>query len=523
MAGKYDYRNVYPSRQPTPQPVYTVEQNYKPYDNTQRYSNSEVSFSLDNVTVEDPPDGGIMACLVIFGCTILHICNEIVYFIVYDNIVFANFRNLKNATAVDAYTEFMVFEDVRLGGELVAAVFSIYVGYRVVSMFGSACVLAGFLAASFVTPSKDTELMGFLAGFLGGIGCSFWRFTAYVAIMEYFKKHRMLALVLSGFGRVIGIFIGYGVLTKPFMQIRDSTVPASEINKMLSWQNYYRCQLVMAGVAFFASIFIKPLSLIKSRRDCAWLLRMQSTSLCRPGMLALLLAVYFFYYLGESLPSTTLLYWMNWENYSTNNILGTIFALACGVLLGYILVGFWPRKTKLFDTFLWMGIICLLIGLLTLQLPVFKPPNISYVCAYAIILAACQVMFEVLIRYVIPIGFGRQYIRWIEGLLGIMACGATVANNFIAQALADISPGHFKHIFYFAGSAFVGAGIIAVAVTRIAIFVKIHDVNHEADRADAHVGDRSELTERPRSQLHSVSRSEMEPSPSRYYYGYQYR
>lgn len=46
-----------------------------------------------------------------------------------------------------------------------------------------------------------------------------------------------------------------------------------------------------------------------------------------------------------------------------------------------------------------------------------------------------SVMFETILRYVIPIGFGRQYIRWIEGLLGLMAGIATIANNFIAGEL----------------------------------------------------------------------------------------
>jgi len=33
---------------------------------------------------------------------------------------------------------------------------------------GAFCVLGGFLGASFVTPSEEIELMGFLVGFLGG-------------------------------------------------------------------------------------------------------------------------------------------------------------------------------------------------------------------------------------------------------------------------------------------------------------------------------------------------------------------
>lgn len=75
----------------------------------------------------------------------------------------------------------------------------------------------------------------------------------------------------------------------------------NEIEDMTEWETYYRCQLVPAGVAFLASLVITPLALIKGRRhsDCAWFLRIRSTRICRPGMLFLVMCVYFLYYLGN--------------------------------------------------------------------------------------------------------------------------------------------------------------------------------------------------------------------------------
>lgn len=52
--------------------------------------------------------------------------------------------------------------------EIIAAFASVFVGFRVVAVFGSICVGAGFLGAAFVKPSDEIELMGFLVGFLGG-------------------------------------------------------------------------------------------------------------------------------------------------------------------------------------------------------------------------------------------------------------------------------------------------------------------------------------------------------------------
>ncbi|XP_053405240.1 uncharacterized protein LOC128558932 [Mercenaria mercenaria] len=515
-------RYGYSSRAPLPPPVYTIEErrpaDYR-YVKRRDLAPSESSWTSEyrRYTVEDPPDGGTWAWLVVLACGILHLCNELVFYLFYDTIVINQYRAIRGVVK-DTYTEFMVFEDIRLTGEIVAACVSVFVGYRVVAAFGSICVGAGFLAASFVDPSEEIELMNFLVGFLGGIGCSFWRFAAYVAVMEYFKKHRMAALILSGFGRVIGIFIGYAVLTKPLQDVWDSTTTTSEIEDMTEWETYYRCQLVPAGVAFIASLVITPLTLIKGRRtgDCAWFLRIRSTRVCRAGMLLLVVCVYFLYYLGESLPSTHIIYWMKGVGFSTNHILGALFAFACGVLAGYLLLAFWPKTKKLYGSMLWMGALSLLIGLLTLQLPVFTNNYISYVATYSVLLGGSQVMFEILLRYVIPIAFGRQYIRWIEGLLGLMAGIATIANNFIAEELAERSPDFIKNVFYFAGAGFVAAGVLAVVVIQLAMCLQFSDRNRERDYPPGPMP--VEIVEKvPRE------RRRRDDSPPRYYHGYQYR
>lgn len=515
-----------------PVPVYTIEDPRRPaeYKHYKRRGSetSSSSWTSDDRrrTVEDPPDGGAWAWIIVLACAILHICDQVVYFLFYDSIVIADFRNhlrlLQGLKPTDTYTEFMVFEDIRFIGEIVAAVASVYIGYRVVAVFGSCCVIAGFLAASFVTPSKEIELMGFLVGFLGGIGCSFWRFTAFVAIMEYFKKHRMTALILSGFGKVIGIFIGYAVISRPLQDIRDNTTSIADIESMTPWTTYYRCELVPAGVAFFVSMLITPLPLARSRRagDCAWFLRIRSTSLCRVGMLALVFAVYLLYYFGESLPSTTIIYWMTREGFSTNHILGALFAIACGVFLGYILLAFWPLKKKLYGTLLWMGLYCLLMGMITLIFPVYTSPYISYVAAYGIIHAAAQVMFETVLRYVIPIGFGRQYIRWVEGLLGLAAGAATIPNNFIIKdALWGRAPGYLDNVYYFAGSFYLGAGLLAVATVQLAICLKFKDRNRE--REESQMLPPPEVSRM--SRMSGARGSRRDESPPRYYHGYQYR
>lgn len=67
--------------------------------------------------MEYPPDGGVRAWLIVLACAVLHICSELTYFVFYDTIEIARVRNPRLLpTPKDTYTEFMVFEDVRLAG-----------------------------------------------------------------------------------------------------------------------------------------------------------------------------------------------------------------------------------------------------------------------------------------------------------------------------------------------------------------------------------------------------------------------
>lgn len=527
---------MYASR--IPPPVYTVTAEI---DRPRRYherrresvSDSEsTSYTRHKWTVEDPPDGGVWAWIIVLACGVLHLCSELVYYIFYDTIVIGRFRNLRlvafDLSPESTYDDFQVFEDVRLAGVFIAAIASVFIGYRVVAMFGSLLVLAGFLSASFVTPGDNIELMGFLVGFLGGLGCACWRFTAIVAVLEYFKKWRMTALILSGFGRVIGIFIGYAILSAPLTKLRDPDTTKPDIEDMTHWHIYFKCVCAPAGVAFFTSLVITPLPLIKDHRhirDCVDALKLRSLSFCRGGILILTLLVYGLYYFGESLPMTDLIYWMDGifdlkgsgPSFTTEHILIAIFLYPCGATIGYIILAFWPAKKRFHGTMITMGSILLILGLLTLQLPMFYSPYVSYVAAYTAILGVLQVVFETILRWVIPIAFSRQYIRWVEGLLGLFAGSTTIANNFIADSL-DEEDGGIANVFYFAGSAFLLAGLIAVVVVNVKRCFRVKDMNLEKDvpllrrRGKSHYITEGELRE-----------SRREDDQKRFYYNYQYR
>ena len=75
---------------------------------------SESSYA--RYTVENPPDGGVRAWLIVLACAVLHICSELVYFMFFNTIQIARNRNMRLTEPVDTYMEFMVFENVRFGG-----------------------------------------------------------------------------------------------------------------------------------------------------------------------------------------------------------------------------------------------------------------------------------------------------------------------------------------------------------------------------------------------------------------------
>lgn len=541
------------STRPPPPIVYTVDsgdpyvyEDRRAYRKRRRRPSSEdtSSYSSRGRNVEEAPDGGIRAWLTVLACAVLHLCAELVYFVFYDTIVISRFRNLRLAipdgAIDDTYDEFQVFEDVSYTGAIVAAVISVYLGYRVVGVLGGICIFTGFLAAAIIdNPQDHWEWYGFLVGFLGGLGVSFWRFTANVAIMEYFVRHRMIAIILAGFGRAAGTFAGYGILSTHFKVSLDADSTKDDITSLHRWTIFFYCQLVMAGVGVIASLVIKPLSLeLGGRRlGCAWMLRIRDTHVCRGGMLLLLLAVYYIYYLGLTLPMTDLIYHMVASSFSTTHVLIAIFLYACGITLGYILLAFWPKKKKMYGSLLWMGLLALIMGLITLQVPILRNHYISYLATFTAIFGACSTMFEAILRHVIPIAFGRQYIRWIEGLLGLMAGGATIANNYIARELRTMDPDglcagngllykttlmykeftmkYYCNDYYFAGAAFVTAGVLAVVVINILICCKFRDRNYEREA----LADKIALEEVPRQPLRQ-SRRDMSASRR---YDYQYR
>ena len=78
------------------------------------------SIARERWTVEDPPDGGVWAWIIVLACGVLHLCSELVYYIFYDTIVIGRFRNLRlvafGLSPESTYMDFQVFEDVRLAG-----------------------------------------------------------------------------------------------------------------------------------------------------------------------------------------------------------------------------------------------------------------------------------------------------------------------------------------------------------------------------------------------------------------------
>ena len=109
--------------------------------------------------------------------------------------------------------------------------------------------------------------------------------------------------------------------------------------------------------------------------------------------------MYHTYHSGESLPMTELIYWMDagffdllgsGSPFTTQHILIAIFLYPCGATLGYIALAFWPAKKRFHGTMIAMGCIGLVLGLLTVQLPMFYSPYVSYIAAYTAILGALQ-------------------------------------------------------------------------------------------------------------------------------------
>ena len=87
-------------------------------------SGSSGDFRHQKWTVEDPPDGGVWAWIIVLACGVLHLCSELVYYMFQNTIVIAKFRNPRlmgfGLAPESTYEDFQVFEDVRLMGGMMS-------------------------------------------------------------------------------------------------------------------------------------------------------------------------------------------------------------------------------------------------------------------------------------------------------------------------------------------------------------------------------------------------------------------
>ncbi|XP_046581724.1 monocarboxylate transporter 4-like [Haliotis rubra] len=122
-------------------------------------------------------------------------------------------------------------------------------GYRCTALAGSLVVGLGILGAYFCDHS-NIVLVSFLYGVLTGIGQNMIYVSSLSAVMEYFKRKRLIALTLLSIGNLLVIV--------PFVLLMVLVFPSAG---MVNSRSYFILQFAVTGLLIPVSLMLKPLHL----------------------------------------------------------------------------------------------------------------------------------------------------------------------------------------------------------------------------------------------------------------------
>ncbi|XP_067676376.1 monocarboxylate transporter 13-like [Haliotis asinina] len=122
-------------------------------------------------------------------------------------------------------------------------------GYRCTAVAGSLVVGLGILGSYFCDHS-NVVLISFLYGALTGIGQNMMYVSSFSAVLEYFKRRRLIALALVSIGNLLVIV--------PFVVLMVLVFPSAG---MANSRSYFIMQFAVTGLLIPVSLMLKPLHL----------------------------------------------------------------------------------------------------------------------------------------------------------------------------------------------------------------------------------------------------------------------
>ncbi|XP_046581713.1 uncharacterized protein LOC124289150 [Haliotis rubra] len=416
--------------------------------------------------VVDPPDGLKAWCLVfvvmILAClrgTFIELMPQVLLFMGSTNNTSsggAGHIEIFPVLPVEAQTVDNTYKALYSVSVITSCILTVSAGYRSMALIGIFLTAVGYLGAAFCDIS-NISLISFLYGALPGIGHNLIEVAILAAVLQYFRRRRLLALFIVDGGALLG------VLAASLMSVFFTGFPGINI-----WKSYLLVQAGAACVMIPCSLILKPLNTRMKRPAnqslISYVMGMDELKVFRSLLLYVFAVVCCLWDGGISVIETKLL---NFKGLlwilPTGQMLMSIILLAS--LVGACISGCICSNICLKSVVIAMAVFSGILFLLNITASLFY--DTIYTITYSVLVGMFKGFGNLLVEYSLPLFLGEENV----------AIGAAIMTSFqsigklLMPAIADEIEKSTKDVdmcFYFAGV------IIFVSASAIVLAYRLH-------------------------------------------------
>ncbi|XP_046581637.1 uncharacterized protein LOC124289078 [Haliotis rubra] len=425
--------------------------------------------------VADPPDGGKAWCLVFFAMilatlkkTFIDLQPKVVLFMESTNSSSSGgelySQPFSPNVTVEAQIVDTTYKALYAVSGILSGILTVLTGYRWMALIGSFLTALGYLGAAF-SDISNVHLISFLYGALPGIGHNLIEVAIFSAILQYFRKRRLLALLIPSGGGYFGSVVA-NVMATFF-----SGLPGINI-----WKSYLLVQAGAACVMIPCSFFLKPLNVRMKRRAnqslLSFFMDMDELKVFRSILLYVFAANCCLWDGGISvieakLPSFKDQRW----HISTGQLLMAIIGgvSIVGTCFSCCICSNIRLRSVVIAMVVFSGILFLLNMMASLLY------NFIYSICYSVLVGLLKGLGNPLLEYIMPLLLGEN-----NSAIGaaIMSCGQGIGKLSIPAIANEIEKSTQKvdWCFYFAGVIFFVSAFVIVLTYRLHLRVTKSEV-----------------------------------------------
>ncbi|XP_048240619.1 uncharacterized protein LOC124126768 [Haliotis rufescens] len=378
-------------------------------------------------------------------------------------------------------------------------------GYRCTAVAGSLVIGCGILGTYFCDHS-NIALVAFLYGVLTGIGQSMINVSGLSAVLEYFKRKRVIALILLSIGNLLMTLLAVLLMVLVFPSVG-----------MDNSRSYFIMQFVITGLLVPISLMLKPLNLRMKGSAGRSLISRQMGIKCfvvykNPALYTVTLAFFFweagFAIINKKLPGFKGL--ISIPNMPDGMLLTLILSVA--LMLGIGIACFFIKTTRLRTTIIIFCVNCVIICFFSvLASQLYKE---IYATVYSAVVGLFKGFTDPVMLFTVPVFVGETNVAIGIGMVTV----GQGLGSFILPYLADEIDRRTKKLdlcFYLVGGLYLLASAAMLLTYVLHKRAKVEDST--ARKSDEKVEDHQQPTSSPTEIKDGDTSSHEkgnEPSPS---------